>query len=518
MSSTVLELKPDRLLLDSNFDGYRLSLEEIRISRKELQAPVEKILLNSTQYSFLHAKLFGLHNHLFADRYDDFNSVYFVDKNRNVQKTYVDTLTNELVAPVTVFNVPPCREPQSGDYNVTLHFANLTYAVLSDGMGMLYILETRDKKDDDYFESVFSTKPLDIDDQGFIITDSLYHEERGELHVLLLHIQDDTVDHFVSVIHWLTFKRMREDSIWGQTALRRLKIKGEVQYLKLEQNCNNIYIVSDNEVRFEVNSEHPIRQRTTDPRKVYSWYQSIDDITVKFKLPAEVEKDLIIVATESNHITVQYETQVLLTGKLFKTIDSNLTVWTLTGDVLEVVLNKSENSYWSDLVETDKGGEHVLDSYAITTANDILGNYSTDRDAVPQGGAVFNSQQIEECDYEQEKSETFRRISGIVNTTTHKAYLGSYNIVLSPYLATNQSPAMGIRHDVDVCLWQPSVENDDFTIKHQGTLLAFGYVQVDGFKTEQKIYHVLAQFRICSNQRIFGTYFHIPPKQARFFH
>lgn len=41
-------------------------------------------------------------------------------------------------------------------------------------------------------------------------------------------------------------------------------------------------------------------------------------------------------------------------------------------------------------------------------------------------------------------------------------------------------PAIALRHDVDACIWQPYaqlVNSDTWPIKHQGTLLAFGYVQ-----------------------------------------
>lgn len=38
-------------------------------------------------------------------------------------------------------------------------------------------------------------------------------------------------------------------------------------------------------------------------------------------------------------------------------------------------------------------------------------------------------------------------------------------------------PAFVLRHDVDGCLWQPTGEGENFSLKHVGTLSAFGYVQ-----------------------------------------
>lgn len=41
-------------------------------------------------------------------------------------------------------------------------------------------------------------------------------------------------------------------------------------------------------------------------------------------------------------------------------------------------------------------------------------------------------------------------------------------------------PALALRHDVDACIWQPYtqlINSDTWPVKHQGTLMAFGYVQ-----------------------------------------
>ncbi|XP_030749316.1 nudC domain-containing protein 1 [Sitophilus oryzae] len=491
MTSTtpsVLEIKPNRLLLDSSFDGYKLSLEEIPVSRKNLETPVDKILLNSSQYSFLHAKLFGLHNHLISDKYDGFNSVYFIDKSLNVQKTYIDSYTHDLINPITVYSIPRPREQKSGDYNVTFCFASPQLAVVSDGMGTIYILGTRDKKDDDSFETLFAGKVLDNEEQGFLVTDAMYHESSNQLHVLLLHIEEDPIERFVSVIHWLTFKEIKDVSdSWGQTALRRLKTKGEIQYLHLEEEGDHIYIVSENDIRFELNSEHPVNTEedntsSNSTTKDYKWSQTLEDISVEFSLPEDAEKTLINVKTEVDKINIEYGTKVLLAGELHEKIDPNLTTWTVEPNNLLVVnLNKQENSeFWNELVKGDTKGEYVLNSCIIDQVNDTVGRFRSDgqqTETTPQSGTTFNSQQIEECDFESDKSETFSRISSITNSTTHKIHLGSHQVILKPYLNSHHSRALGIRHDVDVCLWQPFLESGNFEIKHEGTLLAFGYVQ-----------------------------------------
>lgn len=57
--------------------------------------------------------------------------------------------------------------------------------------------------------------------------------------------------------------------------------------------------------------------------------------------------------------------------------------------------------------------------------------------------------------------------------------MGTYPVIMSVKLFPDQPPALGLRHDVDVLLWQPYGKADEWTVKHEGTLLAFGYVQVN---------------------------------------
>lgn len=72
-------------------------------------------------------------------------------------------------------------------------------------------------------------------------------------------------------------------------------------------------------------------------------------------------------------------------------------------------------------------------------------------------------------------------MSGITNSTTHKIHLGSHQVIITAQLGRNIPPAFGVRYDVDICLWQPESSEDNFTVTHEGTLFALGYIQVTIF-------------------------------------
>ncbi|KAG5887854.1 hypothetical protein JTB14_005620 [Gonioctena quinquepunctata] len=482
MAATMIELKPNRLLLDSNFDGYKLSLEEIPSNKREFSNQVDRVLLNTSQYSLLHAKLFGFHNFLTGDGFDENDSVYFFDTEWNLCKTYIDPICDELIDPIVIWRLPRNRERKAGDYNVSLKFLSASTAVIGDGTGVLYIVDTGSRNDDDPFSVCFSDEVAG-QDEAFVIVDAVTKvnaKEIEEIHSLLVSVeQNSETEKFSTILHWITFSKV--DDAWRQEAIRQVKTRGFIQYAHLERDCGSIYMICDSECKVISNSDFPIETEKTQiesKEKVYSWSQNIEDITVRITLPADAKKELINVATESLKIEVKYDDGRLMGGDLYQKIETDMTTWTLEQNVLEVVLNKSETgSMWPELIKDDQSGEHVVDTCIAEQVHERLSHLCSDNEALPQSGTTFNSQQVEECDFEGDKSVTFVRLSGTTNKVTHRINLGSHQVLVTSQLSRELPAALGIRHDVDICLWQPQGSGDDFSITHEGTLLAIGYVQ-----------------------------------------
>ncbi|KAJ8924547.1 hypothetical protein NQ315_000695 [Exocentrus adspersus] len=486
MGPISIELLPNRLLLDGNFEGYKLSLKEIPIKRRDLSTPVDRILLNSSQYTLLHTKLYGLHNHLIGDHFDDTNSVYFIDSDWNVCKTYLDSFSNEVAEPIIVWQIPKSEERKTGDYNVTLKFTDENTAVIADGTGIMYIVNTGLRRDDDVFTALFSDKVIGSD-EGFVIQDAVSKKTQShkeELHVLALNIKQNTLEgHFSTFLYWVTF--VKEDSQWHQVAIKQLHAKGDVQYCSLQKDCNAVYVVSEGGCKFTINSDYLVKKDDNetgnvegrDTHKTYNWTQNFEDITIKFPLPENLNKESVNVESKATEVDIRYNETKLLSGQLYQRIDSHLTTWAVENNCLEIVLYKSEAGLmWPELVKGDQAGEYIVDPSIVQEAQERLGHLSSDTEASPQTGTTFNSQQVEECDFETDKVTTFERLQGTTNNVTHRAHLGSHQVLMTANLNPDLPLALGVRHDVDVCLWQPQGCGDDFSISHEGTLLAFGYV------------------------------------------
>ncbi|CAH1968283.1 unnamed protein product [Acanthoscelides obtectus] len=219
-------------------------------------------------------------------------------------------------------------------------------------------------------------------------------------------------------------------------------------------------------------------QIEVDPAKAYQWTQNLEDITIKLPLPDGTTSNQVQIQTEPTKLEIKCEANILASGDLYQRIDSDLTTWSIEESVLQVILNKSENGLmWPELIVGDNTGEYVLDTCIVQEVHEKLAQLCSESETAPQTGATFNSQQIEECDFETDKSGSFERFCGKTNQATHKVNLGSHLVLVTCTLDPCLPPAIGIRHDVDVCIWQPKNCDGNFEITHEGTLLAFGYVQ-----------------------------------------
>lgn len=78
------------------------------------------------------------------------------------------------------------------------------------------------------------------------------------------------------------------------------------------------------------------------------------------------------------------------------------------------------------------------------------------------------------------------RLESTSHKTSHKIFLGSNHPLFSAVLRPGFPKAIAVRNDVDCCLWLQSVSpsDEDWALRHEATLHAFGYIQAS--KRERK--------------------------------
>lgn len=389
----MIELRPNRELLNPNFNGYKLSLATLPVCQTELNTPVDRAAPDAGQYSILHARLFGLHNHIFGEEIDGASYVYFVDKNWCLWKMYVEPFLHYLVDPFPVFRIPKNSEREQGQYNITLKFVTSELAVLSDGHGVLYLLNTGIRSADSPWDVVYDGEILGTGNK-FVIQDAVC-TDKNELHLLLLRIeQDSTGEHWINILNWIVMARNNEK--WDVIATKELQARGELHYSHFEADCTAVYISSEKSFKFVTDEAETTDEKNNesneDKRKRYVWSQTIESITVKFKLPQNYEKSNLKITSTDAEILVQYENYVLLSGALYQNISPDLTSWNTGKDVLEISLSKVEiGLMWPELVVGDENGELVVDSCIADEVHQKLSHLCGENEV---GKSVFTGNRL----------------------------------------------------------------------------------------------------------------------------
>lgn len=374
MTPKLVELRPDRNLLNSNFEGYKLSLATLPVCEKSLPVSIDRAAPDGSQYSLLHAKLYGLHNHIFAEEIHGVSYIYFVDKDWNVWKLYVEPFLHRFIEPVCVWKIPKNSSRHQGQYNITLKFVTSQLVVLSTPSGILYILNTGDRSLDVEWNVVFENKILGTENK-FVIQDAL-SPVNDMLYLLLLRIDQDTSgEHWINFLNWIVISFNENE--WSVVANRELKAGGELYYSYFEPDGTALYVSSEKNFKFTENKAEDFGEN--EEKKKYVWSQTKEDVTVRFKLPGNYDKKSLKITTKLTEIFMQYENNVLLSGTLYGSISDDLTTWSVKNNIFEIVLTKrEEGKMWPELVVGDNSGEFIADFHVVDEIHQKLSNFCSD--------------------------------------------------------------------------------------------------------------------------------------------
>uniref|UniRef100_A0A3B3SZV5 NudC domain-containing protein 1 n=1 Tax=Paramormyrops kingsleyae TaxID=1676925 RepID=A0A3B3SZV5_9TELE len=444
MAASNYSLKVNRQLLDPNFESYRLSLDPIPTYTIELDAAVAEVKLRDSQYTLDHVRAFGMYNYLHGDPwYQD--SVYFVDCKGRVLNLTV-TLDTALGKPREVFHLPEELGPCENRLCASLSLTSATWAMLSDGIGTLYLLRTGKRGESAFakWEPLFSRHLRD----PFIILHSVSYVTGGTLSVdvLLLRVQPDPTDTkgsgFSVSLEWLT---LAGES--GKGERRMLHGKSVPHYAAVEPRGRGLMLASEKPFRFTHVDGQPLEDPVPEAMEVeekagpaYCWYQTPEDITVSIQLPKGTSKEDVLFQISSELLRVGVRDHApLIDGQLHSLVDPESSTWILKEDAsLEVSLQKSsEGTVWPELITGDCRGEQLMSKEQAALLHERLAHLTAEDG---------------------------------VNLASHQ-YLFTVDV------DAEEMPCLCLRHDVDALLWQPRPEQPDCMWEHIATFNALGYVQ-----------------------------------------
>lgn len=366
-STTIINLRPSHSLLNPNFDGYKLSLEPVPVLKSPLPSPLRRVFTNEEQYTFLHAKLFSLHNHLFRDSWLPY-SCYFVDDNWTIQNVRYDTTTGTLGSVKSVLKL---SKPNFGrnDYNPSCSFVSEKYCVFSDGCGALRIIDTGDRFRNEEWKAIHNgtvfenSVPFIVQDARLEIVDNVRH-----IHCLLLSVQEkldggDDDKRYEAIIDWVRFTKETESNAWNKAHVRKLRGKSLPDYCVLETKSNGILLSADQRFEFVFDTEHPLK--TTDPSSSslapkdnangelnFTWTQTEEDVIVHFNVSRDSSKNDIKIVCSGSNMHAYHRNVTLLDAELYRAIDKDLTTWNLV-----MPSNQLSRLFVFKFIETDFPGK-----------------------------------------------------------------------------------------------------------------------------------------------------------------
>lgn len=411
--SSLVELRPNRRLLNHDFEGYKLNLQALPHFLCELTSPVDRVYPDEVQYSFIHAKLFALHNHLVLDYWDYSYSFYYIDKKQQVRQVTFEN--NVEFCNKFVYEVPSKVERKSGHFNLCLAFPSPTTVVVSDGAGNIHIVDTglRNQPDSNPIWQTQHSATL-LEGKYFVILDSRLQENNDKeiLHILLQSVEQSE-SHFNSVLSLVSFEK--KDQTWSPIGMKQMKGKGIIHYAAIETSCEAVYIASDNIFKFSHDSGKDITEAPKEQvkKKIFTWLQTSEDITITLKLSANFDKKLMQVQVTPMQIKVSYAGNTFIDGKLRHLVDSELTTWNVQEDgQVDILITKSDSMLWDELVEGgDKNGEQVLDPSLVEEAHRRLAHLCSETEVISDGPKIdIGMQELEECDAASEEDTVLGKV------------------------------------------------------------------------------------------------------------
>ena len=189
-----VDMKVERDLLDSNFEGYKLSLDSIPCYKTELETKLHSKTLSDDQFSFFHAKLFASSNVLVQDdKVFENNGVYILDGHK-VYQVFDKSLegSSAELRKVWTSNYSDDDVESEDLYNSSLAFPSSKMAVYGDGQGTLYILDTKDRNIQGSFHTwtILHKNEVCGPKRPFVVCSSMMSSNEDSLHILIHYIEE----------------------------------------------------------------------------------------------------------------------------------------------------------------------------------------------------------------------------------------------------------------------------------------------------------------------------------------
>lgn len=353
--------KPNRELLNVNFEGYKLSDAPLSCIQEDLHQSVSVVKLKGNEFSYQRMRAYALHNHLHCDPSHP-SSVYWCADDHSIKKVTLERLSvrHETVMKLT----PPEMQFPEGASNITMAFLSDTMGVVCMGGNEVAVF-CREYQDDHETWDVLKSLVLSGENPVILVTASLGATSK-HADMLCAEIKKPAVTGQDSEEGMATYKWIRayfnsvpvqtKKDLAGMTILGIFKAKSLALYASFQHQSDGetqLLIISETTPLIDEaippdNAKSPaaaagnVEQDISDvdghqhhglgyqSEKGYTWTQSEKDVSITFKLALDIKKTDISCVIEPGELVVGLtDGSTLLRGELMHPVDPEASNWTI---------------------------------------------------------------------------------------------------------------------------------------------------------------------------------------------
>ena len=352
--------KPDRRLLNVNFQGYKLAEDSLDLVRVELPSLVRVAELKDDDFSYQHIRAYSLHNHLHFDPSDP-SSVYWCAEDGSIVKA---TLLDDSVSLQSVFSFSTAKLSEFA--NASILFFNRSMGVVCAGGSEIVLFARSNSILDSTPEKWSILKSLEISDNKPVMVTTVAMAATG-MHVDMLCVElGKPLPNSAGIVYmWirinfkvnLALRQGTPGDIGDVCVLNKFESKSLCLYATFQHQPSkrNVQLLFLNETTPLTEQDEPIDEAGKNAKILeeslleepnrhygigyeknsYEWNQTEEEVVITFKLPPDVNKKDIFCEFESNEVVVGLSDGTsLMRGELTHSIDQEASTWTIQDNML----------------------------------------------------------------------------------------------------------------------------------------------------------------------------------------
>ncbi|KAL1920403.1 uncharacterized protein VTP21DRAFT_780 [Calcarisporiella thermophila] len=398
-SIPTIPLRPDRSLLNPNFDGYRLRpFPDNLVIRNSLPTPLQVPRLSSAarlSYRQLHSRVHF--NHLSNGAFE--RKSYYVDSTNNVICVEFNE-ESKLFKFHKIFTLSdPELPPEQREYPCIKALDRETILV-SDGCGTIHLV--RIASDEPATDSLLGSciytssmpRPCMLLDAKrandrilclvcyIVATEDLTKEEEAEEHEQELNKTKAYASLDVHRPHFnvalVEIPTMADGSLMELRELHLLRGIDIPLYAAIAPSGSGYMIGAEGEFKLhDLFHEKQKQEKSAESTIIYSWNQTTSDLTVSIRLPPGTPTSAIQCVIERNHIRVHVP-QLEFDSQLYDLINPDGSLWTYERNELSLHLQKHHTgNRWPHLLAHDDGVLEQLDPSEVVEISESLEKFTS---------------------------------------------------------------------------------------------------------------------------------------------